>query len=211
MCDLTILFFLLFKPELYLKHTRDFERTPMQWNSSANSGFTKAKTAWLPICPNYTTLNVKVYKTNISMNAMQTDKQKLIVAYTKSQLDSKTSHLSVFKALIQLRQKPAFQYGSVKMHVMTEQIFSFVRKAFACDVYLVCMNMSERNANVSLLTSNEIAPRAYVAMYIPGGTTTDKNDEIDLFVKYKPKEPVLTKNVFLKPRDCLILTWPTSD
>lgn len=103
------------------------------------------------------------------------------------------------------------------MVTVNDQVFSFLRKAFGCDVYVVCMNMSESNANVNLLVSNEIAPRAYVALYIPGTLYTENNgccgavEDIDLDAKYKPKSPVLTKNVFLKPRDCLVLTWPTSD
>jgi alpha-glucosidase len=36
---------------------RDGERTPMQWNGSANAGFSKAK-PWLPVPPSYVTHNV---------------------------------------------------------------------------------------------------------------------------------------------------------
>jgi alpha-glucosidase len=40
---------------------RDGERTPMQWDAAPNAGFTSASaTPWLPIPPNYTTVNVKV-------------------------------------------------------------------------------------------------------------------------------------------------------
>ena len=39
------------------RFSRDNARTPMQWDASANAGFTTG-TAWLKINPNYTTLNV---------------------------------------------------------------------------------------------------------------------------------------------------------
>ena len=37
---------------------RDGERTPMQWDATRNAGFTTG-TPWLPVPPNYTTVNVQ--------------------------------------------------------------------------------------------------------------------------------------------------------
>jgi alpha-glucosidase len=38
---------------------RDGERTPMQWSDTKNAGFSTAATTWLPVAPDYTTVNVR--------------------------------------------------------------------------------------------------------------------------------------------------------
>jgi alpha-glucosidase len=44
---------------------RDGERTPMQWDGSANAGFSKAGTStWLPVPPSAATINVEVEKSD---------------------------------------------------------------------------------------------------------------------------------------------------
>jgi alpha-glucosidase len=41
---------------------RDSERTPMQWNQKKNAGFSGAGATWLPVLPDYTTVNVEAEK-----------------------------------------------------------------------------------------------------------------------------------------------------
>ncbi|CAH1983525.1 unnamed protein product [Acanthoscelides obtectus] len=65
----------------YNATSRDFERTPMQWDDSKNAGFTVNEKPWLPVADNYKELNVKKEKA------------------------SPTSHLSIYKSLIQFRKK----------------------------------------------------------------------------------------------------------
>jgi hypothetical protein len=92
-----------------------------------------------------------------------------------------------------------------------------LRKAFGFPAFLVVMNMSDEDGiNFHLQISNDVAPRAYVRYYIPGSDIrksfeSSSDNQINLIEKYKFNTPLLTKNVYLKSRDCLILTWPSSD
>jgi alpha-glucosidase len=42
-----------------IERRRDAERTPMQWNTAKNSGFSTAASTWLPVESNYETINVE--------------------------------------------------------------------------------------------------------------------------------------------------------
>lgn len=83
-------------PEEALKvisvYSRDNARTPVQWNSEKNAGFTKG-TPWLMVNPNYTSINVE------------------------AQEKDPDSVLSFYKELIALRKNPAYKetlvYGTV--------------------------------------------------------------------------------------------------
>jgi oligo-1,6-glucosidase len=41
------------------KVSRDNSRTPMQWDNSANGGFTSGPKPWLAVNPNYMEINAK--------------------------------------------------------------------------------------------------------------------------------------------------------
>jgi alpha-glucosidase len=177
-------------PKRYLTFTRDMQRTPMQWDTNKNSGFTDGEKPWLPVNHNY--MNKCVEK----------------------QLGHKRSHLEIFKELVKLRKEPSFLWGKLQLLVVNDQIFSFTRSAFGFATFLVVMNFSDSETRVNLLVNNSIAPRAYVKKYISGNielNNSTNSEKVDLVERYKVQSPVLTKNVILNPHDCLILTWPSTD
>lgn len=122
--------------------------------------------------------------------------------------------MNVFRDLVKLRKSPSFQWGKLEVLLANDKVFAFVRRAFGFPVFLVAMNFSDSLTTVDLLLNNNIAPRAYVAYYMPGNIANHDTSNLNGFVddcNYKLKSPVLTKSVTLKPRDGLVLTWPHSD
>lgn len=105
---------------------RDGERTPMQWDASANSGFNKGMKPWLPVGPDYATRNVA------------------------SQQADPNSVLNWYRALIRLRREhPAFRGDYVSVNRNDANVLSYLRVA-PKGTALVLLNMSPQPAQVSL-------------------------------------------------------------
>lgn len=84
---------------------RDKERTPMQWNSGPQAGFTSSKNPWLSLADNYTSVNVEVENGNAS------------------------SMLTLYRALSVLRTKAAFRNSAYTSVVSSTDILAYVRKS----------------------------------------------------------------------------------
>ena len=103
-----------------LRHTsRDNARTPMQWDDSANGGFTTAANAWLAVNPNYKQINA----------AQEEADPDSVYNYTRR--------------MIALRAKtPAFVYGDYKdLDPQHPHIFVYTR-TLGRERYLVIHNFS---------------------------------------------------------------------
>lgn len=87
----------------YSQFSRDPERTPFQWSSAANAGFSSNSSTWLPINPNYVTINVESERAN-----------------TKS-------YLNVYKLMSQLRQTKTMQYGNLQYGTIGDDILAIKR------------------------------------------------------------------------------------
>ena len=108
---------------------RDGERTPMQWDTSKNAGFSTADETWLPVAPNYKTVNVQVE------NA------------------APDSLLNWYKQLIQMRAtNPALREGSLTMLDRTNpNVLSYVRKGSAgSPSVVVALNFTAQPQTISL-------------------------------------------------------------
>jgi alpha-glucosidase len=105
---------------------RDGERTPMQWDSSANAGFNKGAKPWLPVGPDYATRNVA------------------------SQQADPNSVLNFYHALIRLRRdNPAFNGDYISVNRSDANVLGYLRVS-PRRTALVLLNMSSQPAQVAL-------------------------------------------------------------
>ena len=111
---------------------RDGERTPMQWDDSPQSGFTKSSSPWLPVPPEYKTVNVK---------AEEADPSSMLVWY---------------KGLIQLKKtNPAMAVGlDTMLDVNNAKVLSWMRQAPKSSPIVVACNFTDEPQTVNLAGAN---------------------------------------------------------
>jgi len=105
---------------------RENGRTPMQWDTTANAGFTTG-TPWKKVNPNYKEINVAV------------------------QEKKPNSVLSHFKKMTEVRkQNPVLVYGDYELLLPEhEQVYAYTR-TLSEDRVLVLLNFSEEESALSL-------------------------------------------------------------
>jgi alpha-glucosidase len=110
---------------------RDGERTPMQWNTSPNAGFSAAK-PWLPVPASYKTHNVA------------------------SELEDPDSVLQFYKHLLALRHhEPALLNGDyVALNQENSNVLSYVRR-YSNEAVVVALNMSSTAQQISFNLSQQ--------------------------------------------------------
>lgn len=105
---------------------RDNARTPMQWDSSENSGFTTGK-PWLHVNPNYETINVA------------------------SALENKESIFYTYQRLIELRkEKPLVVWGDYELIQDTPETVFAYKRHYQGDSILVVANLSNDAQHVEI-------------------------------------------------------------
>ncbi|MCL2661671.1 MAG: DUF3459 domain-containing protein, partial [Acidobacteriaceae bacterium] len=107
---------------------RDGERTPMQWTPGPQAGFSINPQTWLPIAPDYKTVNVE------------------------SESADPGSLLNWYRRLIQLRRvNPALRDGEMVMiHKNDPHVLSFVRRTKDGHAVVVAVNMSNEARTITL-------------------------------------------------------------
>lgn len=105
---------------------RDNARTPMQWDSTAEGGFTSGK-PWLAVNPNYSSINVE--------QALK-DKESIFYCYQK---------------LIQLRKEnPLIVYGKYELLLPDQPTLFAYTRSYGKEKWLIVANFSETENQISL-------------------------------------------------------------
>jgi oligo-1,6-glucosidase len=117
--------------EEYLDHqrktSRDHTRTPMQWDDSANAGFTAGPKPWFAVNPNYRQINAKLA------------------------LAAGNSVYHYYTAILALRKRtPAFIYGDYKdIDPQHPSLFAYTR-TLGRESYLIVLNFSRDSVSYTL-------------------------------------------------------------
>ncbi|XP_036334556.1 maltase A1-like [Rhagoletis pomonella] len=114
---------------IYEKFTRDPSRTPFQWSAGKNAGFSSAAKTWLPLAPEYETLNVEVESSS---------------AY---------SHLAIYKSLVELRKtSKTLQNGAYKYKALDDGVFVLKRSLAGEETIVFVANLGNAAKTVNLQT-----------------------------------------------------------
>ncbi|XP_054734876.1 maltase A2-like [Anastrepha obliqua] len=149
---------------------RDPERSPMQWDSSKNAGFSTGDSTWLPVNPNYEYLNVE------------------------AQRSVERSTLNIFKGMTELKNTTAFkafkEEGGFSYGALTEQVFQVVRTAAGIEEYRFLGNFGNQTEYLDGLT-NKTMVYVLLTSYSPHkyGDTVDLSGRICL----EPHEAVILR------------------
>ncbi|XP_033743449.1 alpha-glucosidase-like [Pecten maximus] len=104
-----------FGKEGYQGRSRDPERSPMQWSSDINAGFSTG-TPWLHVHKDFTRTNVKM------------------------ETADPNSLLNLYRTLAKLRKYPSFQNRKLDYAVTNDNVVSYIRVARGWTKYLVLIN-----------------------------------------------------------------------
>jgi alpha-glucosidase len=136
---------------------RDGERTPMQWDASAQAGFSSDPNTWLPIPPDYASVNVKTEEANPD------------------------SLFAWYQSLIRLkRTNPALATGSESMlDAENPNVLSWVRKGPNHLSVIVSVNFKAEPQTVSLSVPGPAATLKTL-LKTPGGSDPASPQSIQL-------------------------------
>lgn len=118
----------LMNETIFMQLTRDPARTPFQWDDSEWAGFSNTnESTWLPIHPNYVTVNLKAQK------------------------EAEKSTYKLYKSLIEMRRnRRVLQIGGFESTAVNDQLFGFIRTLVGHHTIAVLVNLASETTNTTL-------------------------------------------------------------
>lgn len=113
--------------EYFYANSRDFARTPYQWDNTTNAGFNDGAETWLPVSQKYLETNL----------------------YFESE-DGVKSHYHVYQSLISLRQEEALVSGALNIQAMSDNVLALTRKIAGGNNYTLVFNIGNVSETVNL-------------------------------------------------------------
>ncbi|XP_053594543.1 alpha-glucosidase-like [Microplitis demolitor] len=128
-------------PSRYNLTSRDPARTPFQWDSSINAGFSTGKKTWLPVHSNYKTLNLQAEKT------------------------TQKSSYAITKRLISLKQNPVVQRGTTQVTAIYDAFLGIARRLPNQSPVVLIVNLYNHSMHYDVATFMNIPKQmtVYVA------------------------------------------------
>jgi len=121
-----------FGQDNYMMHSRDPQRTPMQWRNETNGGFSDGGSTWLPVNTDYLYINVEAQK------------------------DNRRSHLSLYKQLVTLRAQPTILFGRLDFaRGLNKDIVGIARAKKGTPGYVVLVNLGPTAQTINALAAFE--------------------------------------------------------
>ncbi|KAH8402285.1 hypothetical protein KR009_010985 [Drosophila setifemur] len=121
--------------DIYEQFTRDPSRTPFQWSSGTNAGFSTAAKTWLPLAADYKTVNVE------------------------TEAAAQRSHLQIYKSLVALRKSSStLQNGSTKYGIISDNVFVVKRYISGSESLVYVANFAAKGVTVNLTDFDKNLP-----------------------------------------------------
>lgn len=108
--------------------SRDFERTPYQWNGNKNAGFSDGNETWLPVSKKY-------LETNLLNENVEGD----------------DSHYHMYQELLKLRQHEPFKNGNLKIFAVSDDVLAFSRTLEGHEPYVIVINFGTNAERLNLV------------------------------------------------------------
>jgi len=154
-------------------------RTPMQWDETSNAGFTDGpKDPWLPVNPDYATVNVAEESKELS-----------------------ASHLKVYQELTKLRYSDSILYGDTRFF-SNGSVFAYTRVKKGNPGYLVAVNFGKEEATPDVSGMELVPKTGTVQIRDSANNGTERSLPLDALT-LKPESGIIIAFVpnFDKPKD----------